>query len=101
MESAPTTIRETGVLRLRFFRVDAVQFLFDFLENGMLGVVRVAADLTACGAGVAAAAQPPCNVAGVGVVAGAHTDFKTAVLLLAQGQADLDALNGAGPSWRI
>ena len=31
MESAPTTIRETGVLRLRFFRVGAVQFLFNFL----------------------------------------------------------------------
>ena len=79
MESAPTTIRETGVLHLRFFRVGAVQFLFDFLENGMFGVVRVAADLTACGAGVAAAAQPPCNVASVGIVAGAHADFKTAV----------------------
>ena len=67
----------------------------------MLGVVRVAADLTACGAGVAAAAQPPCNVASVGVVAGAHADFKTAVLLLAQGQADLDALDGAGQTGQV
>ena len=67
----------------------------------MLGVVRVAADLTACGAGMAAAAQPPCNVASVGVVAGAHADFKTAILLLAQGQADLDALNGAGQTGQV
>ena len=76
-----------------FFRVGAVQFLFDFLEDRVLGIVRVAADLAACSAGMPAAAQTACDVAGVGVMAGAHADLEAAVLLLAQGQADLDTLD--------
>ncbi len=48
---------------MRFFlRVGAVQFLFDFLEDRVLGVVRVAADLAAGSAGMPAAAQTPANV---------------------------------------
>ena len=67
----------------------------------MLGVVRVAADLAAGSAGMPAAAQTPRNVAGVGVVPGAHTDLEAAVLLLAQGQTDLDALDGARQARQI
>ena len=90
-----------GKALLRFFlRVGAVQFL-DFLEDRVLGVVRVAADLAAGSAGMPAAAQTPRNVAGVGVVPGAHTDLEAAVLLLAQGQTDLDALDGARQARQI
>ena len=67
----------------------------------MLGIVRVAADLAAGSAGMPAAAQTPRNVAGVGVVPGAHTDLEAAVLLLAQGQTDLDALDGARQARQI
>lgn len=82
---------------MRFFlRVGAVQFLFNFLEDRVFGIVRVAADFAACSAGMPAAAQTACDVAGVGVMAGAYADLEAAVLLLAQGQTDLDTLDGAG-----
>ena len=84
------TFPQWGKALLRFLRVGAVQFLFDFLEDRVLGVVRVAADLTAGGAGMPAAAQTPRNVAGVGVVPGAHTD-----------QTDLDALDGTRQARQI
>ena len=95
------TFPQWGKALLRFLRVGAVQFLFDFLEDRVLGVVRVAADLAAGSAGMPAAAQTPRNVAGVGVVPGAHADLEAAVLLLAQGQTDLDALDGARQARQI
>ena len=52
------TFPQWGKALLRFLRVGAVQFLFDFLEDRVLGIVRVAADLAAGSAGMPAAAAP-------------------------------------------
>ena len=40
-------------------RLSAVQFLFNFFQDGMLGVVQIAADLAPGSAGMPAAAQTP------------------------------------------
>src|SRR5699024_5824465 len=91
----------SGFRFLRTRSPAAFQFFPDFVQNGMFGVIQVAADLAPGGTGVPTAAQAACNAAGVGIVAGAHADLITAVLLLAKGQAYLHALDGARQAGQI
>ena len=62
----------------------AVKLRLHFGQNGVLGVVEVAQQLTARRAGVAAAAQTPRDGAGVHALGGAHADAVAAAGLLAE-----------------
>ena len=79
----------------------ALQLLADFLQHGMLGVIQVTADLAPGCAGMAAAAQAARNVAGINAARCTHADAEAAILLLAVGQANLHAFNGARQAGQV
>ena len=62
----------------------------------MLGIVRIAADPLPRSAGCPPPPRRRAMLQALVLMAGAHADLEAAVLLLAQGQADLDTLDGQG-----
>ena len=67
----------------------------------MLGVIQVAADLAPSCAGMAAAAQAARSVAGIDAARCTHADAEAAIPLLAVGQANLHAFNGARQAGQV